>query len=67
MLMRCVGHQRDGRPCGAWPIRGESFCLWHHPGHEDEATEARRLGGLRRRRARTVACLLYTSPSPRDS
>lgn len=24
MLTRCAGRQRDGRPCGAWPIRGES-------------------------------------------
>ena len=55
MLMRCAGRRPDGRPCGAWPIRGESHCLWHSPGHEDEAIEARRLGGLRRKRERTVA------------
>ena len=55
MLMRCAGRQRDGRPCGAWPIRGEPYCLWHSPDHEEEAREARRLGGLRRKRERAVA------------
>lgn len=55
MLTHCAGRQRDGRRCGAWPIRGEPFCLWHSPEREDEATEARRLGGLRRKRERTVA------------
>src|SRR4029453_1972646 len=49
------GRQRDGRQCGAPPIRGEAFCLWHSPEREDEAAEARRLGGLRRKRERTVA------------
>lgn len=55
MLVRCAGRQPDGRSCGAWPIRGERFCLWHSPEREEEATEARRLGGLRRKRERTVA------------
>ena len=31
------------------------WCLWHDPDHAQEAAEARRLGGLRRRRERTVA------------
>jgi hypothetical protein len=55
MATRCAGRQRDGRVCGAWPIRGEAFCLWHSPQHQDEAEEARRLGGLRRRREKTLA------------
>jgi hypothetical protein len=50
-----VGLQRDGRRCGAYPIRGEDYCLWHSPDHEEEAKEARRLGGLRRKREKTVA------------
>lgn len=54
-MTHCAGRQRDGRPCGGWPIRGEAFCLWHSPEHEDEAAEARRLGGLRRKRERAVA------------
>jgi hypothetical protein len=55
MATRCAGRQRDGRACGAWPIRGEAYCLWHSPTHQDEADEARRLGGLRRRREKTLA------------
>jgi hypothetical protein len=31
------------------------FCFWHSPGNEEEAAEARRLGGLRRRREKTVS------------
>jgi hypothetical protein len=31
------------------------FCFWHNPETEDEAAEARRLGGLRRRREKAVA------------
>jgi hypothetical protein len=55
MATRCAGRQRDGRACGAWPIRDEPYCLWHSPQHQEEAEEARRLGGLRRRRDKTLA------------
>src|SRR3989304_383542 len=55
MATRCAGRLRDGRACGAWPIRDETYCLWHSPTHQDEADEARRLGGLRRRREKTLA------------
>ena len=54
-MVRCAGRQRDGRQCGAPPMKGGSFCLWHSPDHEEEANEARRLGGLRRKREKTVA------------
>jgi hypothetical protein len=54
MLTRCAGRQRDGRQCGAWPIRGEAYCLWHSADHAEAAAEARRLGGLRRRREKTL-------------
>ncbi len=30
------------------------FCFWHSPEHADDAAEARRLGGIRRRREKTV-------------
>lgn len=31
------------------------FCLWHDPAKADELIDARRLGGIRRRRERSVA------------
>ena len=55
LMSRCAGTRPDGRGCRSWPMRGEPYCLWHSPDHEDEAQEARRLGGLRRRREKTVA------------
>ncbi len=36
-------------------MRDADRCFWHRPDKADEAAEARRLGGLRRRRERTVA------------
>lgn len=51
----CSAQLPDGRRCRAWPLRDVPFCFWHAPGNEDEAAEARRLGGLRRRREKTVS------------
>lgn len=51
---RCNAITDGGQPCRAAPLRGEPFCFWHHPDHADEAAEARRLGGLRRRREVTL-------------
>ena len=51
----CAFEHLDGRPCGARPLRTGRFCFLHDPGKSDEADEARRLGGLRRKRERTVA------------
>ena len=45
----------NGRRCGAPALRGEEFCLFLSPAHEEEAAEARRLGGLRRRKEKTLA------------
>ena len=53
-MVKCAGRQRDGRRCGAPPMRGEEYCLFHSPEHAEDAAEARRLGGLRRRREKTV-------------
>lgn len=33
---------------------GRNLCLWHDPAHAAEVTEARRLGGIRRRREVTI-------------
>jgi hypothetical protein len=51
----CAYEHPDGRACGAPPLRTGRFCYWHDPEKSDEAAEARRLGGLRRRKERTVA------------
>ena len=52
---RCRAALADGRLCRATPLRDEPFCFWHPPDHEAESAEARRLGGLRRRREKTVS------------
>lgn len=45
----------DGRLCRSSALRGEEYCLFHSPDHEQEAAETRRLGGLRRRKEKTLA------------
>ena len=44
----------DGRTCRAGPQRERPYCFVHDPERTEDATEARRLGGLRRRREGTV-------------
>ena len=51
----CTFVMADGRLCRSSALRGEEFCLFHSPSHEEEAAEARRLGGLRRRKEKTVS------------
>lgn len=52
---RCSGLTNAGARCDATPLRDQDFCFWHSPEHAQEAVEARRLGGLRRRREGTLA------------
>ncbi len=51
---RCQALNERGEPCRQHPLRDQDFCFWHSPEHAEEAAEARRLGGLRRRREGTV-------------
>lgn len=51
----CTVLRADGRPCGATPQRDRPICFVHDPERAGDAADARRLGGLRRRRERTVA------------
>jgi hypothetical protein len=51
----CRAVKDDGQPCGAPRLRDSEFCFWHSPDHADELAEAQRLGGLRRRKERTVS------------
>ena len=50
----CAAQKADGSPCRAAPLHDDTFCFWHSEKHAKEAAEARRLGGLRRRREKTV-------------
>ena len=53
---RTCRHRRDdGSPCQAVPLKDENACFWHSAAHAEEAAEARRLGGQRRRRERIVS------------
>lgn len=51
----CQARTQTGGDCRQPPLRDGDLCFWHSPDHTEEATEARRLGGLRRRRERTLA------------
>ena len=50
----CAFIMPDRSPCRANPMRDEQFCFFHHPDHKQEVAEARRLGGNRRRREKTI-------------
>ncbi len=54
MRRRCRQIKTDGSPCSAPPLRDAEYCFAHDPAHADAASEARRLGGLRRRRELTL-------------
>ena len=51
----CQAHTENGEPCRQAPLRDSDFCFWHSPEHTEEVAEARRLGGLRRRREKAVS------------
>ena len=53
----CTYQMPTGRPCRATPLRDEPFCFWHAPETAEEAAEARRLGGLHRRKKKTVGAI----------
>ena len=52
---RCKGRRADGEACQSAPLTGGDYCWMHDPTNAEAATEARRLGGLRRRREGTLA------------
>ena len=51
---RCQGDNQHGEPCRQAPLLEGDFCFWHDPEHAEEAAQARRLGGQRRRREKVV-------------
>ena len=46
--------RRTAHPATPLPCSKSQFCFWHHPDHRQAAAEARRLGGLRRRREKAI-------------
>ena len=53
----CTALRADGRPCKATPLRDEPFCFFHSPETAEEAADARRLGGLHRRKRKSVSAV----------
>ena len=55
MRRRCVFPRSDGQPCQMAPQHDRPFCFSHDPERAADAAEARRMGGLRRRKEGTIA------------
>jgi len=55
VVRTCNALKEDGGHCQAAPLLDSDFCLMHSPEHAEEMAEARRLGGLRRRREKAVS------------
>ena len=52
---QCVFVMPDGQACRAGPQRERPYCFAHDPERAADAADARRLGGLRRRKEGTIA------------
>ena len=52
---RCAYAKEDGQPCRMAPLHDRPYCFSHDPERAAEAAEARRLGGLRRKKESTIA------------
>lgn len=50
----CAFRFPTGEPCHSPPLHDSDFCLMHSPEHAQEVQEARKLGGLRRKREATI-------------
>ena len=55
MRRRCAYAKADGEPCAMAPLRDRPYCFAHDPERAADAAEARKLGGLRRRKEGTIA------------
>jgi hypothetical protein len=51
----CAFRLASGEQCQSPPLHDSKYCLMHSPEHAKEVQEARRLGGLRRKREVTVS------------
>jgi uncharacterized small protein (DUF1192 family) len=52
---RCAATKADGQPCAMAPLHERPYCFAHDPERAAEAADARRMGGLRRRKEGTIA------------
>lgn len=50
----CRSVTERGEPCRQSPLTDGDFCFWHDPANEESAAEARRMGGVNRKRERTL-------------
>ena len=55
MRRRCVFPRSDGQPCQMAPQHDRLYCFSHDPERAADAAEARRMGGMRRRKEGTIA------------
>jgi hypothetical protein len=53
----CSFEMPDGLACRAPALRGKTVCYWHDPDKAEEAAESRRIDGLHRRKAKSVATI----------
>ena len=51
---RCAYAKADGQPCRMAPLHDRPYCFSHDPERAEEAAEARRIGGLRRKKEGTI-------------
>lgn len=51
----CKATNKRGEACGFQPMRESDLCWHHDPENEEAAQDARRLGGVRRKRESTLA------------
>lgn len=55
MKKTCRYVKASGKQCQASPLRDSEYCFMHDPSRAKERADARRLGGLRRRREKATA------------
>jgi hypothetical protein len=51
----CAFRKSNDEPCHSPPLKDGEYCSMHSPEHVKEVQEARRLGGLRRKRESTIS------------
>ena len=54
-MVGCAGKKENGQPCRSPKLKDGDYLLMHSPEHAEDVAEARRLGGLRRRREVAVS------------